>query len=109
MSQEEKIIGTGKDLLMKGASLLGEACPKCGGLQVKYQERIVCLSCGAPSEAASQPAKSSDVFDDLRGLALKKIEEITKRLSSEQDLAQQELMTSLLHKYLDLVKKIGSK
>ena len=34
------------DLLLKGGTLLSTSCAKCGGVQVRYKEEIVCVSCG---------------------------------------------------------------
>jgi len=34
------------DLLLKGGTLLSNSCAKCGGVQVRYKEETVCVSCG---------------------------------------------------------------
>jgi uncharacterized Zn finger protein (UPF0148 family) len=34
------------DLLLKGGTLLSTSCAKCGGVQVRYKEETVCVSCG---------------------------------------------------------------
>ncbi|HEY6885798.1 MAG TPA: Sjogren's syndrome/scleroderma autoantigen 1 family protein, partial [Nitrososphaeraceae archaeon] len=33
-------------LLLKGGSLLSEPCGRCGGLQVKFKEKTICVNCG---------------------------------------------------------------
>ncbi len=34
------------DLLLKEGTLLSTSCGKCGGVQVRYKEETVCVSCG---------------------------------------------------------------
>jgi uncharacterized Zn finger protein (UPF0148 family) len=34
------------DLLLKGGTLLSTSCAKCGGVQVRYKDETVCVSCG---------------------------------------------------------------
>ena len=39
-------IKSAADLLLKGGTLLSESCAKCRGVQVRYKEETVCVSCG---------------------------------------------------------------
>lgn len=39
-------IKSAADLLLKGGTLLSESCAKCRGVQVRYKEESVCVSCG---------------------------------------------------------------
>ena len=39
-------IKSAADLLLKGGTLLSSSCDKCGGVQVRYKEETVCVSCG---------------------------------------------------------------
>ncbi|MGZ5491772.1 MAG: Sjogren's syndrome/scleroderma autoantigen 1 family protein [Nitrososphaeraceae archaeon] len=39
-------IKSAADLLLKGGTLLSSSCAKCGGVQVRYKEETVCVSCG---------------------------------------------------------------
>ena len=40
-------IKSAADLLLKGGTLLSESCAKCRGVQVRYKEETVCVSCGS--------------------------------------------------------------
>jgi uncharacterized Zn finger protein (UPF0148 family) len=46
MSQTEnrKNLVTSADLIRRGATLLQEPCPRCGGVQVRYQGKVYCLN-----------------------------------------------------------------
>jgi uncharacterized Zn finger protein (UPF0148 family) len=39
-------IKSAAELLLKGGTLLSSSCAKCGGVQVRYKEETVCVSCG---------------------------------------------------------------
>jgi len=94
----------GVELLRKGAVLLKEPCPKCGGLQVLYKGRKICLNCGELGEAISSP---SEVLSDLRSMLIDKIKSASDRLGSESDLKKQAELTDLLLKYVELLEKVG--
>jgi len=32
------------DLLRRGAALLSEACPRCGGVQIRFQGKVYCIN-----------------------------------------------------------------
>src|SRR5215204_482673 len=39
-------IKSAADLLLKGGTLLSNSCAKCNGVQVRYKDEIICVSCG---------------------------------------------------------------
>ncbi len=41
------------DLLLKGGTLLSTSCAKCGGVQIRYKEETVCVSCGRKIKEAN--------------------------------------------------------
>lgn len=41
------------DLLLKGGTLLSTSCAKCGGVQVRYNDETVCVSCGRKIKEAN--------------------------------------------------------
>lgn len=45
-SNSSSNIKSAADLLLKGGTLLSDSCAKCGGVQVRYKEEILCVSCG---------------------------------------------------------------
>jgi uncharacterized Zn finger protein (UPF0148 family) len=45
-SSEDDNIKSAADLLLKGGTLLSNSCENCGGVQVRFKENIVCVSCG---------------------------------------------------------------
>lgn len=39
-------IKSAADLLIKGGTLLSDSCTKCNGVQVRYKDETICVSCG---------------------------------------------------------------
>src|SRR5215210_9473129 len=39
------LIKQGAYYLLKGGTLLSEPCKKCGNLQIKYKEEVICMNC----------------------------------------------------------------
>ena len=53
------------DLLLKGGTLLSTSCAKCGGVQVRYKEETVCVSCGRKIKEANNGTQQIEV-DELQ-------------------------------------------
>ena len=51
------------DLLLKGGTLLSTSCVKCGGVQVRYKEETVCVSCGRKIKDANNGTQQIEVED----------------------------------------------
>jgi uncharacterized Zn finger protein (UPF0148 family) len=45
-STDDSNIKSAADLILKGGTLLSNSCENCGGVQVRFKENIVCVSCG---------------------------------------------------------------
>lgn len=52
------------DLMRRGATLLNETCPRCGGVQIKYQGKVYCINeddlsnIGSPSTSSTVSSSS---------------------------------------------------
>ena len=54
-------IKSAADLLLKGGTLLSTSCAKCGGVQVRYKEETVCVSCGRKIKEANNGTQQIQV------------------------------------------------
>lgn len=48
-------------MLTKGGTLTNEACSKCGGVQVKFADKKICVNCG--NETMVESSSSSRISD----------------------------------------------
>ncbi len=96
------------DALRRGGRLLGESCPKCGGVLIQYQGRTFCFNCDNISGIEKIPVISPiDIESRLKSLASKKIEEAARQLENETDVEKQTHLAELLLKYIDMLKKVS--
>ncbi|MEM3382992.1 MAG: Sjogren's syndrome/scleroderma autoantigen 1 family protein [Nitrososphaerales archaeon] len=99
-------ISDATELIRRGATLLKEACENCGGLQVKYKNRILCINCDDLSHISSvEVANINEVNTNLGELALIKIQKLYDALSKEEDLDKQTRIANLILLYMDILEK----
>jgi len=96
------------ELLRKGGTLVTDACSTCGGVQVKYSGKIVCVNCGKEEEVKveTKPAAAIEIVNDLKNIVLAKINELLPALRSENDIDKQSELAKLLIRYLEVLEKI---
>ena len=88
--------------------MLREPCPNCGGIQVRYQSRIICVNCGdlRGIEAAKPPPAAKDVVTLLRDAILACLKDLTEKIQLTEDTEAQLRTTELVNKYLDALHRI---
>src|SRR5215204_5217064 len=65
-------IKSAADLLLKGGTLLSNSCAKCNGVQVRYKDEIICVSCGRKTKETTnsdvtQQQQQQKIEDDEDG------------------------------------------
>ncbi len=99
------------ELLRKGGTLVTEACNACGGVQVKYSGRIVCVNCGKEQEIKLETktetkTASTEVVSELKNTVMAKINDLLPILKSEDDIEKQSEITKLIVRYLEIIEKM---
>ena len=62
-------IKSAADLLLKGGTLLSDSCAKCKGVQVRYKDETICVSCGrkikeTTNKDATQQQQQQQIEDE---------------------------------------------
>lgn len=108
----EARIRSAASLLVKGGSLINEACPKCGGVQVKFGDKVTCVNCGNETTSSVQepkPESAPAVRSDLATAATTiedKIVSLVAEIKSENDIAIQRQKVELIEGYLGILEKL---
>lgn len=106
MSQQKTKTQIATELMSKGATLLRETCPRCGGLQLKYKGRTLCVNEDDLSEATKMGTiATTDAIGNLRELVIMKLQEASSELSAEKVLDRQLKLADLIQKYVELLKE----
>ena len=106
-------------LLIKGGTLTGEPCEKCGGVVIKYGDKISCINCGAekitasvlPEKVAENPIQPAGSSSDLRScieIMEQKIIRMASEIEAENDIMLQKQKADLLESYLRILEKVKS-
>ena len=53
------LIKQGAYYLLRGGTLLSEPCKKCGNLQIKYKEDVICMNCQHIEQGRMEPQETS--------------------------------------------------
>jgi len=99
-----KKLAAASEMLRKGATLLSEPCPKCGGVQIKYKDEVRCVVCGVEKGEAAQPVSKPSL---LREVLEAKALEVAEMLRNEHSVERQKEFLDLLSRYLELLAKLG--
>ena len=86
--------------------MLGEACPKCGGLLVRYKNRTLCLNCDNLSDISTIEIVNMDKLNaNLGELVLRKVQGLSDDLRKEEDLDRQARIANLILLYMNIMEK----
>jgi len=109
------------DLIRRGGSILQEACPRCGSVQIKYKGKVYCTNeddleallssdsghgAIAPKVESPEPKTVSPATESLRKLMEGKLNELSQQLASTTDVAEQARLLDLISKYLETLEKV---
>jgi UPF0148 protein len=103
-------------LLLRGATLLNDPCPSCAGVQVRFQNKNICINCCNPQEVAAQsPRKESNAANDdvimntnrdlAKSIIQEKIMLLVQQLRDENDISSQKVRAELIELYLRILEK----
>jgi UPF0148 protein len=106
-------------LLLKGATLLNDPCPACRGVQVRFQNKNICINCCNLPEVGTQATQRESNFNNQKAkmitdkdLAKSVIQEklmlVVQQLRDESDISSQRIKAELIELYLRILEKAGT-
>jgi UPF0148 protein len=98
------------EFVSRGATMMSEPCPKCGGIQIRYKGRVYCTNHDDLSAISASVEVSLDsVVAQMREVLLTKLNDAARALGEEKDHARQEEIVSLMARCFDLLQKLPQK
>ena len=116
-SDDSTKIRDAASLLIKGGTLTGEPCEKCGSIMIRFGDKTSCISCGAEKSTAPESQeqakeslkRSSPAPSNLRScveVIERKIARLAAEIESENDIALQKQKADLLETYLRILERV---
>jgi uncharacterized Zn finger protein (UPF0148 family) len=104
-------IKSAASLLLKGGTLVSDPCEKCGGVQVKFADKITCINCGYEAgQRKARPqvaeAKKPANLESAAAVIEAKISAVASELAGEKDTSVQKQKSELLEAYLRILEKM---
>lgn len=123
--QDKSKMALTAELIRHGASILQDACQRCGAVQIKYKGKVYCtneddlesllnpgskVETPAVTQAKIEEKKSvqaaSQTTGSLRKLLEDKLSSLSKQLDSTTDIDEQARILELMSKYLETLEKL---
>ncbi|MEM4200386.1 MAG: Sjogren's syndrome/scleroderma autoantigen 1 family protein [Nitrososphaerales archaeon] len=102
-------LAAASEMLRKGATLLREPCPKCGGVQIKYRGEVSCIVCGLAKDVSAATLQLEAKLPSLKEIIETKALEVAFALRDERSIERQKDLLDLLERYIELLLKLSSK
>ena len=95
------------EMLLNGATLLGEPCPYCSGVRVMKDGFALCISCGRKPEKKDIPKQEkTETRTSLKEILEKKIDALSKELENEKNHEKQQEILKSINSALEALEKI---
>ena len=95
------------EMLLQGATLLGQPCPYCSGVRVMKEGHALCVSCGSEPQKREMPKTENISRQKLKEILEGKLSLLSGELEKESDhIKQQEIMKSI-NSILEAIEKLG--
>ena len=96
------------EMLLKGATLLGEPCPYCKGVRVMKDGHALCVNCGKePKE--EKTTETTKTTSNMTEMLENKLNVLSSQLEKENDPTKQQEILKTINALLETIEKIKKK
>lgn len=96
------------EMLLQGASLLGQPCPYGSGVRVMKDGHALCISCGREPQKRDVPQKSEGVAkQNLKAVLEDKLSLLSRELEKETDHGKQQVILKSINSALEALERLG--
>ncbi len=106
MSSTEKLM---VELIRRGATLLKESCPKCGGLMVKYKGKVICPTCSKAKtvkEIEEELISKGALEPLISEIIEKRVHELIKSIEGLPSVKKEKEVVELILLYYQLLNEV---
>ena len=95
------------EMLLQGATLLGQPCPYCSGVRVMKGGHALCVSCGREPQKREVPKAEGVAGPDLKAVLEEKLAGLSDELKSESDHKRQQEILKAINSILEALERLG--
>ena len=96
-------------MLLRGATLLGQPCPYCSGVRVMEKGQAMCMGCGRQPKDKEIPKDVPPQSRQINKILEKKMQTLTDELEHEQNHEKQQSILKTINALLETMEKTGTK
>jgi UPF0148 protein len=99
------------EMLLNGATLLGEPCPYCSGVRVMKEGYALCISCGRKPEKKEIIVKKEpeEGRSSIEKTLEKKLDILSKELENETNYEKQQNILKTINSVLETIERMKGK
>ena len=106
----EDITKKAVEMLLKGATLVGDPCPYCKGVRVMKDGSALCVTCGKEAKDEKVESILSKTAQKTESTSIdnldQKIKNLTEDLQQEKDLEKQKQILNTLNEIIAIKEKL---
>ena len=101
------------EMLLKGATLVGEPCPYCKGVRVMKDGSALCVTCGKEAKDEKVESILSKTPQKIESTSIdnldQKIKNLTEDLQKEKDYEKQKQILNALNEIIAIKEKLKAR
>ncbi len=98
------------EMLLKGATLVGEPCPYCKGVRIMKDGSALCVTCGKEAKEKKVESILSQTEQKTESTSIdnldRKIKELTEDLQKEKDYEKQKQILYAINEIITIKEKL---
>ena len=98
------------EMLLKGATLVGEPCPYCKGVRIMKDGSALCVTCGKEAKEEKMESILSKTPQKTESTSIdnldQKIKDLTEDLQKEKDYEKQKQILNALNEIIAIKEKL---
>ena len=106
----EELTKKAVEMLLKGATLVGEPCPYCKGVRIMKDGSALCVTCGKEAKEKNVESILSKTPQKTEGASIdnldRKIKDLTEDLEKEKDYEKQKQILNTLNEIIAIKEKL---
>ena len=98
------------EMLLKGATLVGDPCPYCKGVRIMKDGTALCVTCGREAKEEKSESSMPKIEQTSESVTIenlnRKLKDLTEELQKENDFERQNQILSSINEIIMIKEKL---